>query len=436
MAPEVKRRWWRLSTILLLAPFLLLVIAGTFLGIRELIASRELQQRLQGYRNRGIPIDDATMEADFEARTSKQYTKQWSEITRACNAAVGNSSDLPIIGSGSIPPSLIQEQKWEQAEQVNEFLERVQPILQKLHSMPVGEKPVWQPIVFEGFGTLLPQLQDSRTIQRLLTLDFYYALHKKDRHRALQDLESMSKVAAAYDWSNCLVADLVNMALEGMLYNQIQQGLSADLWQAEDMPKLAGFLKSEHNIQDKWPQLIASERAMALSSLGITSAQRYSDAQEPLAVNYFSRFPSVRLSLLKDYERLETKPLQASTTQDSSFLFAYFAPACSQMIEAYDRQEDERRIMLIGLAIKEFQLKHNRWPETLTELEQSQLGQVKQWQSVKAGEFGYVVNNDTNIAYIWNVINDVSQRIAATLPIGFDPVDGSEERGRKVITLK
>src|SRR5690606_37668842 len=141
-------------------------------------------------------------------------------------------------------------------------LERNRPVIAQIHAATKHPAPVWMPIEFHGFMTLLEELQNSRSIQRLMQLETEHAIYHRDAERAMAGLESMQGVAAAFDWPICMVADLVHIALRGSHRSMVRRSLAVDLWDEDQLRHLADQLGPPQDVRQRWFDVVAGERGM------------------------------------------------------------------------------------------------------------------------------------------------------------------------------
>ena len=205
--------------------------------------------------------------------------------------------ELPIVGNGKTLRTLEAGAKWEADALVDDFLEQARPLFDLLYDAAKYPTPVWQPMEFHGIETLLPELQDSRQIQRLLQLDFEHAIVHSDTERALRDLQAMQTTADAYDWNMFLVGQLVNIALHGLHHQSIQRSLYADVWSAEQLEQLMAQVRQPLPLEKSWNATIESEKVMSLSAV---SGSRSLPGEVELALSAESK-----LALLRMYDEIQ-----------------------------------------------------------------------------------------------------------------------------------
>ncbi len=399
-----------------LIPLLFLIAIVGFIGYRESIASSELKVRLDEMRRAGEPFDDESMAKYFEKTSHKEGTAAWTEILTLGRAANSISDKLPVVGVGSLPPDLRPGSEWPDAPRVAEFLFEMRPLIQRIYKADDLPKPVWMPIQFNGFTTLLEEIQESRVLARILNLDAMHALYHKDGDLALQDIHAIRCVAQAFDWDICLVTKMVSVAIHGLHRDTINRSLNMDVWNDEQLIVLSNHVNHPYETSKAWRASLAGELGMAYPIL--SDLRKLGNADEfgfnPLLG--LPLMPSTKLTVLRAYEdwqhcadagdsRIEelAKSSQARFSTDrslslSNVFIGMTMPAISSYAEMFDRFETNRRLTYSSLAVKRYQVKNHRWPKSLSEL--ADVGLVSNdWTTTNRQSFGFEVKGE--MAYVW-----------------------------------
>lgn len=427
------RRLWQKPLNWLLATAVVIVAFVGWLAIREVRADQAIRAEITRLRSAGLPVDNATMAAQFAESTHPEGTQAWAEILDLCSSSwlssIGSTEGFPYVSNGQVPAQINAGENWELQEEVDAYLEIVSPVLSRIHEAGQYPKPVWQPITFNGFSTLLEPVQISRSANQLLQLDAEAALHKQDAARTLQNIESMFHLTDAFDWNNFGVTKLVAIAKRHGAHEIIRRSLSADCWTTEDLKKLRSFVATPESLSLAWPLIVNSERAMLLTNIRdrpLVDAS-YDDQLPPYLLTWL---PSVQLELLQKsegWENLATNSLSqmrrdatriGSAQEASGSIIGKFydnvMTGYPSFVSALLRQEDGRRFTLCALAVKQFQLENDAWPKLLSELESVGLA-PSDWRTLEAGEFGFEVEND--VAYIWSYYPKKESTVPAQRPV-------------------
>lgn len=406
---------------LLALPLGIFLLALIGVGIRECQASRRLEDELARIRAAGLPTDDATMSQWFQQATHTEGTAAWGELLRLAGGAALPSAAfeaLPYIGNAE-PPTVIEPGgEWPEEPLVAEYLGWMRPAIEQLHDAREYPSPVWQPIAFQGFKTLLEELQESRSLVRLMQVEVEHALHQGESERALRGLNSMRGVAEAFDWDICLVADLIYRALVGVHQSMILRSLACDLWTEEHLDQLLEQLGPPIEANGKWQRVFAGERAMTASALMDPESQLdLGNSGYPLWI--LVKLPSQREAWIRAYDAMLTlgegpldglldraQALETSWQRNGPRSFfditrvqvSLLFPAVPSYASAFVRSENGRRLARTALAIKKYQLRNGTWPTDLQQLEQVGL-KASDWRIVSGEPLGYKV--DGQVAYVW-----------------------------------
>ncbi len=416
-----RRSFWKRPSTWVLTPVALILLCIGWLTVREVQASRAITTELNQLRSEGFPVDNQTTQDYFEATTHREGTQAWAEVA----GLLGDqwlsilASDLQYVGSSKIPTFLDPKQPWEQEADVAEYLVHVRPIIEKIHQATEYPTPVWQPIHFDGIGTLLGPIQQSRSISRTLQLDAEYAIYTQESERALQDIRSMDGVAKAYDWDIFVVAKFVASAAMMVKYNTICRSLYSSPWSIDQLEELRSLVDTPPDVVAQWPSLIASERATTLESLGDYESLRRWNSQDhyPRLVALLMSLPSAKLSylnhtaawqslggdfssMLEASNKLTHEQIAASSDfpRIDNIIDGLFGSWYPQAVQSLARNEDFRRFTKTALAIKQFHLSNQRWPDRLGELETVGLN-ASDWTTIDRGQFGYEAKD--NQVTIW-----------------------------------
>lgn len=437
------------SIYLLVITLPLILIAITFaLGFqRESAAKAHYDGIVTQLNEQGLPTDNHGSTVSFDQRLSQETSIGWLDVLVAKHELNVQFMDVRrmIIDADEMPQP---GQPWEIEPIIRRYTERAEPILAAMDELVKQDQPVWQPLIWEGFDTLLPEIQESRDLTRLLATEFRHAVQQDDPERALRALNLMHGVVKAFDWHICLVADLVTMAGRSQHRLLIRQSLETGFWDdAESLQQLREQLLETDNLDSRWIQMVAGEQAMLSESLGdsftVTGIKLFPFGVPPAArVNLLEK---IRLAgevqgvgtvehvraIEREIEQSTTRPNGPASGSNFTLVglpFAYsdgptgllgadFAGAA----EAYLRDETERRWTLTAVAIKQFQVRFDRWPDQLGEL--SAIGIPNStWLMDGQTPFFYAVDHDgvtLSVTVPWHQPN-------VTLWSGSDQLEGNQ----------
>jgi len=423
--PSTRKSFWLRWPFLVTAiPLGLALVGAVAIAVGEYRAAGRVEAEWARVRAAGQPTDNQSLAVWFRDRTSAEGTMAWTEILRlAASSALTHDrfDDLPFIGNAPIEPEIPAAGTWAQERAVADFLADAGPLIVSIKELDRYPRPIWVPIEFRGFDTLLPEVQASRSISRLLQVEIEHALYVGDSQRAMDALAAMKITAEAGDQELCLVSELVDIALRGVHHMMIQRSMGRDIWTEDDLMALLDQTPPSGEIGERWRRVIGGERAMIVSHAlyGRDAQWMLGSDGHPAAI--FLTWPSTReaiLSVYREYEtigdggieglvprakRFEEKLITLQRGGPTFFslvprLMGMLLPATRAFADAVQRDEDTRRLTRTAVGVKLYQIRNGRWPERLSQLKDVGLT-AADWNTVSAGPMGYEVEGDQ--AFVW-----------------------------------
>lgn len=447
------RNWhsWSMARWLVLLVFLPIVAASlwaVWLVAHEFRSQREYVQAIAPIRAAGYPLGDAWSEHTFRVKTHREGTALWSQILMlSASLDTQLAVQRPYLGDSEWLPDLDPIQVWPENESVGEFLNEARPMFDLIRLASSAPTPVWQPMLFCGEGTLLIEVYQARTVMDLLQLDFEHAIYNEDPPRALAALQSMQTTTDAFHWNMSLFDVLSNHAFRLTFYQSIQRSLAAQRWNEEQLKTIMDLLQNPLPLSLQWQASWRAQQAFMVSVL------ENSTVPGPDLLAF--RFPTAKLQLMRTYEDLAnladessadlvrqateyeaelTEKLQEMQNLDMR-LVGQFLPAIGAYARSFAKVETAHRLTLTAVAIKRFQLAHQRWPDELSEL--TELGLTASvWTIPEAGSFSYAVQDGT--ATLLGIANE--SMVPSVIPyFSFDSVEadtGKKDATTARVTIK
>ncbi len=437
------RQWWYLGSIIV--PIALLV-GLLFVGLwQEWSARQQVSALLAQRKQRGEPTDNESLAQQFDAKTDHARALR---LQRLADAAISIerlyevamlSEKWDDIGK-LVPPN----EEWKMTPVLESYSRDAQPIVAEAREILASAEPIWIPIIFQDYETLLAGAQTTRSIVRVLAYEARAAYHAGDHQRVIDTLALIPKLADAIDYQNFLVTELVRIALIGVHHGLVRESLSHDYWSVDEIALLTQQLEPTAGREEAWRSTIASEAAMAGSFLGIDdgTVMGHYDGMNMNAIAPFGFAPSQQLQLLNAFEQWAEQPsdfesgetdrerwkddggLQRMHTSTSllavpiangDVVCGVVWPSSQAYTRAQARTHRERRWTRCALAIKQFQIQQQRWPKSLEEL--TQVGLTRSdWMAKPDMPFGYQVATDNSHALLWTNAPDGSDAPIEAVP--------------------
>lgn len=430
-----KSLWLRWPLWVVVVPLTaIFVLTGAYAGY-ELRAASRVQAEIGHLRAEGRPVDDESSSRRFFDSTHREGAATWGEILRIVNhlPIAPEFENLRYVGVATLPATITPEEPWQEERHAAEFLQWMRPAIDRIEAAAEYPTPVWLPLHFDGYHTVLEDLQNSRSIMRVLSLEVEHAVYHRDAQRALRGLRLMDLTARAFAWDVAMVAELIQIAFRQVHQQMIRRSLSAEVWTEEQLKELDVMVGTARDLPRRWQRVMVMERALMLAS--IDDPRYWGD--EPAVDNLIRRIPSLRELLLQDYRRMEDaadRGWPELRRQMADFegaigvrglvgLTGSLVPAVNSFATALEREEDSRRLTRASLAVKRYHLLHDRMPERLSELRQFGLT-PDDWNTLSGGPLGYEVEGRE--AYLWSYLPGKETRVPAERP----PVEELETQAR------
>jgi hypothetical protein len=264
MPAQTKRRflrftWGRLAVI----AFLLL--AGSTV-VWWYVQSTTLRSELNALRVQGLPTNGTELNEYYQVPAGTvDTTSLWMQAIAAAiatNSHAGREA-LPLIGDGSTPIPL-PGNTWGQLDQCRAFLTNAAKEMQDIRRACEAGGCVAFPVDFRaGIAVDLTQIQDCRSIARLLVMDAYVAAHDGDASKALDDIKGILALSNALQAEPTMISQMVRVAVSTIACLTMESLMPACDWSDADLMSLQEALRAEDFQQTLRTGLIG-ERAICL----------------------------------------------------------------------------------------------------------------------------------------------------------------------------
>ena len=422
---------------LALTPFILMLVFFGYRGFQEWRADQAIQQQIAQWDKAGVPYDNDTLQMSYVKGTFPEGLADWDRVIRltAWGSRTKSYSQLPYLGSEGKPPEVLvpddNNDQWADEALVAGYLDEMQPVIDLIEQASTHPTPVRFPMHFQGFNTLLPHIQSSRSIARILWLDCDYAYSKNNTQRALRDLSLMQSTIDAFESRDFLVSLLVTNAIHGMRLRSVRRTLTHCVWDESQLAALRESMSADEDIVAPFREALSKERALSFVSLKEAESLKeiYGLTGQSKRVANDSILPSDLLLLIEQYNKLiaagdgsilqwikRDEELGRQLNADhSNSIAAMLLPATQQCIGASIRLEQTRRWTLTAIALRQYQQQYGSWPQQLSDLEAVGL-KFADYSNLKGEMFGYEVDGET--VYLWqDDTNNGEGPISSTRPI-------------------
>ncbi len=431
---------------LALTPFILLLLFFGYRGFQEWQADQSNQHQIVQWKKAGVPYDNASMQTSYMQQTFPEGHADWARVIRLTEWGMQASSysQLPYVGHEGKPPEILipnkKNDQWADDALVAGYLEEMQPVIDLIEQASKHPNPVRFPMHFQGFYTLLPHTQSSRSIARILSLDCDYAYSHHDTKRALRDLSLMQSNIDAFDSRDFLVSMLVTYAVRGIRAGSIRRTLTHCVWDESQLAALRESMSTDEDIAAPFRKGILHERAMALASLSeVTSLEKFHElfgqnspvtsrtilpSDIRLLTKYYDDILAAADGSITQWKKRGEEIERRLDAEDPNSIAGLLLPATAQCIGAGINAEHTRRWTLTAIVLRQYYQQHDSWPQQLSELETLGL-EFNDYSNMKREMFGYEIAGDS--AYLWKSnANSEEAPISSTRPFKKKKEQGGE----------
>lgn len=242
----------------------------------------------------------------------------------------------------------------------------------------------------------------------------------------------MGYTAKMIDSGQFLVGDLVVGALTMMKHESIRRSLEQDFWNGSKLEEIRKVLGEQRYSPEKWNVLFSGERAMIFETVLRGNFNELAASPEQSFLRWIPILPSGRLKFFKCYDNLKALGQQklsqlvlvsttlenqifrdTSYTDGSTILAGLLFPAITAYSAAVEREENDRRMTLTTIALRQFKLAEGRFPNRLSELEKFGLSS-EDYSTVNGGMLGYELTD--NVAHVWSYKYSHEKRVPNVRP--------------------
>ncbi len=262
----------------------------------------------------------------------------------------------------------------------------------KLADYPRGRFPVTYAKDF--ISTLLPNIQDARSVAYVLQYDAMYRGQSGDFAGAIVDCRAQINCARSCGDEPMLIPQLVRMAIRAIAVGQTERLLGQGEPDPDDLaalqrtfaeeaeePLIAWALRGERGGMDQFMQTLQEGRMSIKQMQGLLGSGRSRGwTGEQILMYLPGSKVNARAALLERMSRLieisklppeeQVEPLkrEKATLAKEPYLVREIMPATEKIAEAERRTRSVLRCAAAGLAVERYRHKHGRWPEKLDDL--------------------------------------------------------------------
>lgn len=415
-------RWWII--VLVLFAMVILMCAGpmTWWSVRRSNAMAELQTRRDEIRARGLPIDNESMEAFRYQNMRHDNSERWTSVLEQVSSDAFEQSygGTPFAANDESDQSYVYGQDYEYEKEVRDFLAQWTELRQEVHRITENPGPIWTEVQVDSYSTLLPHVQSSRSVARLISLEFQDALRRDDREQAFRSIMTNLGVSRSLEREPFLITQLVHLAIEGIALRDLKTAIEYDLLDDQQLGKILEQLKSFDDIGAKIKLAIAGERAMSqpvfddLSQLGegvesLPSGFNERPIDALASLDVFAKAEQIEAddltallaeSMALDHEFQQSVEDAGWLRRMDTIVTVLTVPAISAFGRGFVRSAMETRIAKLAIGLRLYEKRKGAFPGSISELMSADLGvELGPIDPVGGKPFGYKIAAET--AELW-----------------------------------
>ena len=392
--------WWFYVTVMVLAPFALVLAGGVAFWLwwkwEDLKAAQDVKAEVARIQALGEPVTIHDLYAWHRVpEGTNDTTALWLAAFRASgsiNTANSKYSQVPIVSRGD-RATLAADAPNSTLDLADAFLKEHDAAFQAILTASAAQGQCRMPYAFEnGAAANMRLIQDFRQVARLLSLRTRVAVAHDDSKTAIESVEANLALARAIDHEPTLVGQLVRIAVLGVVLNDIELLLS-DLPLTEEQLAQLQHRMQTLDLQNSFTSSLVGERGIgfhAFHNFPPPPAPRIATAAQPMASGKLWRPADCRfyLQMMQEYIDASRQPFPKAI-QDSRQIEGRVAtvaqstnplermryvqsmtvvPAMKAAISASARTEAIHQLTLTAITAQRYQLKHGQWPSDLESL--------------------------------------------------------------------
>ncbi|MBU6238250.1 MAG: hypothetical protein KGQ51_10500 [Planctomycetes bacterium] len=380
-----------------LVALLILPCAGVF----SIWASRQsrdgkfLRKMINDLKERGAPIDNETLLAQYRSRTDPSDAPAWQQVFAELKSTEFKEWCKGIeLFDPTVEGTAWTDSSWTGEAAERNLIAKTVDLRRRIHELTMKRSAVQFLQDFNGIQTQLNEIQSMRDVQRLLSTEFQVAFADRDSKACLASIEAQLDLALVCREDPFMVSQLVNLAIRGIAMHNIQRAIEYDVLTEEDLVSLLDRMSSEELPLSRLSKMIAGERVIALEAAkNPLESGVFEEANKPMGslgsivgiptnrdiIHLLEVFESMEDLNVSDIDQLRTLAAsndanlqsqisRAGLAQMDWILTSLMMPAFSALAEALVRDVVRERFIRHGLAIRIYQKRHGRFPENLEQL--------------------------------------------------------------------
>ena len=388
------QRFWRRVRLFVLYPLLclLLLIAGIigWLAARDAAAEKQVAAEIESLRKQGLPYDNNSMAAYHDRLTSTKDLDEWLQVLSTFDSDEFNAPAKLLYPWNNLPAP-VPGAEWPEQEASQDFLNQWRSLLDNAQRLAQADIVRRLPLQIDSIQTRLPWYDKVRQLSRLFQLQAVHGIYHRDSKQTGHAILNLLGAARSMEGEPFLVGQLVCVATEAIAMEQLQRAVELNVLDADDLKRVKTRLEARSPWHNGWRIGIHGERGMALPVFNDPGRYLTDDVGPWLArvpwrghdklafleiTNKCLEVPTEDLTTFRDANRRMNQEVEERFRKNSlrtgvdETICAYLLPAFGAYGEAMLQREMRSRLAILGIAVREYQSKFGKMPDTLEDLNQ------------------------------------------------------------------
>jgi hypothetical protein len=404
----------------------LLLVVSCFLSWWAVLEGKDrkrMDSKIEELRNRGAPVDSASLQAIYESKTDPTDAEAWKRIFAELQSEEFKQWSAGVeVFDGQAVGTGWTETAWSGEAAERNLVAKTEDLRRRIHELVRKPNAVRFVSKFNGIDTWLSHAQQQRSVQRLISTEFQIAFADRDSAACREAIETCLGVAQLSRRDPFLVSHMVNVACHGIGMMNIHRALEYDVLNERDLEAVWEMVANDELSIQRLPWMIQGERAFGLSAIDDpTQLEGFLDSPSQGYLKWVGPSHRDTMTLLTFYESLENLDISdidalqieasrlsksiETQRQEAGLLelrhwlvTSSLLPAGSALVEALVRDVVLERLTRLALAMRLYEKRHGRFPDTLEAL--NELGFDPKNSKPWGGKpFGYRL--EEGVAVLW-----------------------------------
>jgi hypothetical protein len=196
----------------------------------------------------------------YDDHKSKEQTLKFKQIVAASDAILSQFDDCsPDFDPTEIVSPTPPGQPLPFGPAIRELAAQAKPVLRTLASIQDPDANIWHPVIFDGADLHLPATMQSRSLMRLLKIEFLDAYHEGESQRAIEALTLLDRFYGHGYRSMCASEEMVCRDADSIARKLVMHTLVHGVWSEADLVRIQQLVSREFDWQGRWKDVARGE---------------------------------------------------------------------------------------------------------------------------------------------------------------------------------